>query len=81
MTRIYARLLNYLLLLLPGAMLARAPQCWPRAEPLRKSALGIAAACWATLTICVALPDSLFIPQALERMWNLQRILYSLFFA
>ncbi|NHZ90314.1 acyltransferase family protein [Massilia sp. CCM 8733] len=70
---------NYVLLFLLGAMLARAPQFWPRAESLRWSALGIAAACWATLTICFALPDSLFIPQALEQMWNLQRILYSLF--
>ncbi|NHZ95456.1 acyltransferase family protein [Massilia sp. CCM 8734] len=70
---------NYVLLFLLGATLARAPQFWPRLEPLRWSALGIAAACWATLTICFALPDSLFIAQALEQMWNLQRILYSLF--
>ncbi|NHZ63011.1 acyltransferase family protein [Massilia genomosp. 1] len=70
---------NYVLLFLLGATLARAPQFWPRLERLRWSALGIAAACWATLTICFGLPDSLFIAQALEQMWNLQRIVYSLF--
>lgn len=69
----------YLFLFLLGALLARTPQFWPRLEPLRWHALGMAAAGWAALTIYYALPDDVLSAQMQAPLMHLQRIVYCLF--
>lgn len=46
---------TYLFLFLLGALLAHAPQCWPRFTALRWQALGLAASGWAAIVVWRAL--------------------------
>lgn len=70
---------TYFFLFLLGALLARAPACWQRLEPLRWPALGIAAAGWAALVVWYAVPEGALAGPDLERWRVLMRTAYALF--
>lgn len=59
----------YFFLFLLGAVLARQRSFWERVDGIRWATLGIALACWATLTILNALPDAT-IPEAQLPYWR-----------
>jgi glucan biosynthesis protein C len=74
----YCHAVSFFLFLL-GAVLARAPQAWPRFDALRWAALGIAVLSWAGLTIWYALPDTV-LPVAQMQAWRVaMRAVYALF--
>jgi surface polysaccharide O-acyltransferase-like enzyme len=68
---------NYFFLFTLGALLARAPQSWPRLESLRWPCLAIAAAGWSVLVVWWALPDNAIPPAELEAWRVLMRTVFA----
>jgi surface polysaccharide O-acyltransferase-like enzyme len=70
---------TYFFLFVLGALLARAPQFWPRLENLRWLCLGIAAAGWSVVVVWWAIPDN-FVPDGQMVYWRpALRTVYCLF--
>lgn len=70
---------TYFSLFVLGALLARAPQIWPRLGDVRWVSLGISAACWVAAVIFWAVPDDAVPAGQVEALRVLMRTVYALF--
>lgn len=70
---------TYFFLFVLGALLARAPQFWPRLDALRWPALAIAAAGWAAVAVWHAVPEGSLAPAQEANWYVLIRCVVALF--